>query len=103
MEHFSVGEWVRFPYNDKGRILLLTGYVKEMNKVQMMMTVFVPTVKDGFSTAARSGHFRVPLDVAEKIKDLQLEREDYDTLLDMALDSRDEQWFEELVCRRNKM
>ncbi|GEN36322.1 MULTISPECIES: hypothetical protein [Aneurinibacillus] len=104
MEHFSIGEWVKFPYNDKGKTLLLTGYVKEMNKAQMMMTVFVPTVKDGSSSAlARSGHFRVPLDVAEKIRELQLEHEDYNALLDMALDSKDEEWFEELVCRRNKM
>ncbi|CEH30416.1 Uncharacterized protein BN1090_A2_02868 [Aneurinibacillus migulanus] len=104
MEHFSVGEWVKFPYNDKGKTLLLTGYVKEMNKAQMMMTVFVPTVKDGSAAAAaRSGHFRVPLDVAEKIKELQLEPEDYDALLDMALDSKDENWFEELVCKRSKM
>ncbi|MFT9846511.1 hypothetical protein [Aneurinibacillus sp. REN35] len=104
MEHFSVGEWVKFPYNDKGKALLLTGYVKEINKAQMMMTVFVPTVKDGSSAAAaRSGHFRVPLDVAEKLMDVQLEAEDYDALVDIALDSKDEDWFENLVCRRNKM
>jgi hypothetical protein len=104
MERFNVGEWIRFPYNDKGKILLLTGYVKEMNKVQMMLTVFVPTVKDGSSQAAsRSGHFRVPLDVAEKMNELQLEREDYDTLLDMALDSKDQEWFQELAGKRNKM
>lgn len=84
--------------------MLLTGYVKEMNKVQMMMTVFVPTVRDMSSAAAvRSGHFRVPLDVAECVSDMQLKREDYDALVDMALDSKDRRWFEELADRRKQV
>ncbi|WP_110546195.1 hypothetical protein [Aneurinibacillus soli] len=93
-----------FSYAHKGKTLLLTGYVKEMNKAQLMMTVFVPTVRDSAAAAAvRSGHFRVPLDVAECISDMQLKREDFDTLVDMALDSKDRNWFEELADRRKQV
>ncbi|WP_047151094.1 hypothetical protein [Aneurinibacillus tyrosinisolvens] len=103
MECFNVGDWVQFPYKENGKVIHLNGYVKDINEGNMMITVFVPVTNEPLKQSlVRGGHFRVPLDLAEQISNLELYKEDYNALIDIALDTKDIRWFHELVTKRDK-
>ena len=91
MQNFKIGNWVSFHSNISGRKLL--GYIVAEEKKENIVKIYVPTEK-------RVCHKSISLLTCEE--ETNLLDTNLETLVDLALDTKDYQWLQRIKVLENK-